>query len=107
RKRQTFSHMLTIGKDLKYALRVLRQSPLFSTFAVLSLALGIAANVAIFSIVNGVLLKPLALVHPERLFGIVEIVPKIANLYPILPVNPRHAEEWKTRVPGIQRLGLA
>lgn len=96
-----------IGKDLKHALRVLRQSPLFSTFAVLSLTLGIAANVAIFSIVNGVLLKPLEFADPGRLFGIVEIVPKIANLYPVLPVNPRHAEEWKTMVPGIERLGLA
>ena len=96
-----------IGKDLKYALRVLRQSPLFSTFAVLSLAVGIAANVAIFSIVNGVLLKPLAFAEPGRLFGIVEIVPKIAKLYPVLPVNPRHAEEWKKMVPGIERLGLA
>ena len=95
------------GKELRYTLRVLRQSPVFSTFAVLSLALGIAANVAIFSIVNGVLLKPLAFSDPGRLFGIVEIVPKLANLYPMLPVNPRHAEEWKKMVPSIQELGLA
>lgn len=95
------------GKELRHALHVLRQSPVFSTFAILSLALGIAANVAIFSIVNGVLLKPLAFADPGRLFGIVEIVPKLANLYPMLPVNPRHAEEWKKMVPGIQSLGLA
>ena len=94
------------GKELKYSLRLLRQTPVFSTFAILSLALGIAANVAIFSIVNGVLLKPLAFADPGRLFGIVEIVPKIANLYPILPVNPRHAEEWRTMAPGMERLGL-
>jgi len=99
--------MRMIGKELKYGLRVLGQNPLFSTFAVLSLTLGIAANVAIFSIVNGVLLKPLAFAEPGRLFGIVEIIPKMANLYPILPVNPRHAEEWKKMVPEMERLGMA
>ncbi|MGC2661530.1 MAG: ABC transporter permease [Bryobacteraceae bacterium] len=94
-------------KDLKLALRVLRQSRLFSAFAILSLTLGIAANVAIFSIVNGVLLRPLAFTDPDRLFGLVEIVPKFANLYPMLPVNPRHAEVWKKMVPGIESLGMA
>ena len=99
--------MNTLACDLILALRRLRQSPVFATFAILSLVLGIAANVAIFSIVNGALLKPLAFPDPGRLFGIVEIVPKIAKLYPMLPVNPRHAEEWKKMVPGIEQLGLA
>jgi putative ABC transport system permease protein len=98
--------MRTLGNELKYGFRVLRQSPLFSTFAILSLTLGIAANLAIFSIVNGVLLKPLAFPAPERLFGIVEIIPKMAPLYPSLPVNPRHAEEWKKMVSSIERLGM-
>jgi hypothetical protein len=69
-----------IGKELKYGFWVLRQSPLFSAFAILSLTLGIAANLAIFSIVNGVLLKPLAFPAPERLFGIVEIISKMGRL---------------------------
>ncbi len=99
--------MRTIGNEFKYAVRLLRQSPVFTTFAVVSLALGLAANVAIFSIVNGILLKPLSFADPERLFGIVEVVPKIANLYPMLPVNPRHAAEWKKTVSGIEQLGLA
>ncbi len=93
--------------ELRYAVRLLRQSPVFSTFAVLSRALGLAANIAIFSVVNGILLKPLPFASQERLFGIVEIVPKIANLYPMLPVNPRHEDEWKKRVPGIEKVGLA
>ena len=98
--------MRTLGNELKYGFRVLRQSPLFSTFAILSLTLGIAANLAIFSIVNGVLLKPLAFPAPERLFGIVEIIPKMAPLYPSQPVNSRHAEEWKKMVSSIERLGM-
>jgi hypothetical protein len=73
-----------IGKELRYGLRVLRRSPFFSTFAILSLTLGIAATLAIFSIVNGVLLKPLPFQEPDRLFGIVEIIPKLAHLYPLL-----------------------
>src|SRR5579884_1546157 len=92
--------------DLKYALRILRNNPGFSVIAILTLALGIGANTAIFTVVDHVVLRPLAYREADRLVAVHEIVPKFAQIAPMLPVNAVHFEQWRKSLRSFASMAL-
>jgi hypothetical protein len=83
--------MNTFLLDLRYGLRMLIQSPGFTAIAVLTLALGIGANTALFSVVKGVLLNPLAYPQSGELVGIYEKTPG----YDKAPIEYLNFLDWQ------------
>ena len=84
-----------LSQDVRYALRQLWRSPGFSIVAMMTLALGIGATTAIFTVVYDVLLRPLPFAQPDRLMTLEEKVVEWSNMYPTLPVSANHFTFWQ------------
>ncbi len=91
---------------MRHALRVLSREKTFAAFAILTLALGIGAVTTMFTVVEGVLLKPLTYKEPGRLFAAAESARQLASI-PRLPVNAAHFRSWQEQCHSCESGALA
>jgi putative ABC transport system permease protein len=96
-----------VRTEIRHAIRGLLRDRIFSLMIVLSLAVGIGANTAIFSLVNGVLLQPPDFPQPERLVALTQWAPKLLKSYPALPVNIAIYREWRKQMTSFESIGIA
>src|SRR5262245_53922473 len=93
-----------LWRDVSYALRLLGRSPGFTTVAVFTLALAVAANTAIFSVVDGVMLRPLAFKNSERLVSIVRVIASRPGISGIIAAV--HFGEWRRSSRSFEALAM-
>jgi len=101
--RQRRDYWGDLRQDVGYALRTLRRSPGFALTAVVTLALGIGANTAIFSVVNSVLLRPLPFPRPEGLYRVWSS--NVKDGLPRASVSPVDLDDWRSQRRQIEDLG--
>ncbi|HEY4218264.1 MAG TPA: ABC transporter permease [Gemmatimonadaceae bacterium] len=92
-----------VAQDVRHAVRSLARAPGFTIVALLTLALGIGANTAIFSVLNGVLLRPLPYPHPDQLVFITSQFPTLG--FNQFPMDPAEFLELQSRNQSFQSVG--
>jgi putative ABC transport system permease protein len=93
----------TLFQDLRFSLRLLRKNPAFAAVAIATLALGIGANTALFSVVNAVLLRPLPFRNPESLCLLTERLPT----FPTLGPSWQNFQDWRGQAQSFERIAAA
>ena len=91
-----------MAQDLRYSLRTLARAPVFTAVALLTLALGIGANTAIFTIVNGAILRPLAYPRPQQLMSISSEFPAFGS---VASLSAAEYQEFRTLNHSFEELG--
>ncbi|MGH9506508.1 MAG: ABC transporter permease, partial [Terriglobales bacterium] len=91
---------------MRSAWQFCRREPALAAVIVLTLAVGIAANSAIFSVVNGVLLQPLGYRQPGRLVALAEVAPRLIKRYPMIPVNAPAFLAWQRQARAFSGMAL-
>src|SRR5262247_69439 len=95
--------MNSLLADLRFGFRMLRKHPAFTAIAIITLALGIGANTAIFSVVNAVLLKALPVSEPDRLLMVYEA--NLARGFNRVRVAPGNYLSWKAQQTVFEEIG--
>src|SRR5712692_5139210 len=93
--------------EIRYAIRSVLRDRGFAATVVLSLALGIGANTAIFSLIDGILLRAPDYREPERLASMGQVIPKFAKSYPVVPVNIAIYMELRKKMTTIESIGIS
>ena len=105
-RQNTVALLDSIWRDLKYAARTLTRAPGFALVAVLVMALGIGANVALFTVVRSVLLNPLPYREPGQLYSIYEHAKDDPKSRAFMPVDAGSFNEWQKSARGVAEMAL-
>jgi predicted permease len=96
----------TLARDLRYSLRTLHRTPGFSTIAIVVMALGIGANIALFTVVRSVLLKPLPYRDPDRLVLMYESDKDHPHAHPWLPADAGSFWQWQRAAQSVAQMAM-